>query len=404
MGWLSWVAVVAAVAVLGVLAWLVRRSCRQALHIWLPGYLARRPARVPRAGAADPVDVIFCLADHWEPGWRDAPETEQRRRVSRWVDQYPALADDFHDADGRCPQHTWFYPFEQYRAEHLDALADLVRRGYGEVELHWHHDGLDEHQAWEALLDGKQALAGHGLLAYDPSTHTTRYGFVHGNWALCNSHRDGLHCGINAELVLLAASGCYADLTLPGPPNSTQTRKVNSIYYAANQPGRPKSHDTGVDVRVGGQASGDLMIVQGPLAFNWRSRKAGILPRIENADLSADNPPTPDRVDLWVRQGIGVAGRPEWVFVKVHTHGCVDAHGPVLLGDPVRRMHQHLARSYNDGRRYRLHYVVAREMFNLVKAAEAGHRGNPDAYRDFILLPRWRVPDPAPADRPPFPL
>ena len=33
---------------------------------------------------------------------------------------------------------------------------------------------------------------------------------------------------------------------------------------------------------------------------------------------------------------------------------------------------------------YRLHYVTAREAFNIAKAAEAGHSGNPDDYRDFL--------------------
>jgi hypothetical protein len=36
---------------------------------------------------------------------------------------------------------------------------------------------------------------------------------------------------------------------------------------------------------------------------------------------------------------------------------------------------------------FRLHYVTAREAFNIVKAAEAGHSGNPDDFRDFVLPP-----------------
>jgi hypothetical protein len=35
----------------------------------------------------------------------------------------------------------------------------------------------------------------------------------------------------------------------------------------------------------------------------------------------------------------------------------------------------------------RLHYVTAREAFNVAKAAEAGHAGNPADYRDFVLPP-----------------
>lgn len=56
-----------------------------------------------------------------------------------------------------------------------------------------------------------------------------------------------------------------------------------------------------------------------------------------------------------------------------------------LLGEPAERMHAHLERRYNDGKRYVLHYVSAREMYNIIKAAEAGKAGNPAAYRDFEL-------------------
>jgi len=42
---------------------------------------------------------------------------------------------------------------------------------------------------------------------------------------------------------------------------------------------------------------------------------------------------------------------------------------------------------YNDGKRWRLHYVTAREMYNLVKAAEAGETGDPGMFRDFVVSP-----------------
>ena len=50
---------------------------------------------------------------------------------------------------------------------------------------------------------------------------------------------------------MLRVAGCYADFTLPSAPSETQTRKINSLYYAVDDPAAPKSHDTGVDVAVG---------------------------------------------------------------------------------------------------------------------------------------------------------
>ncbi len=77
---------------------------------------------------------MLCIADHFEPGWRHADAGLQARRVQRWVEQYPALFDGFRDADGRPPRHTFFYPIEQYRPEHLDGLAPA---GGGRASARW---------------------------------------------------------------------------------------------------------------------------------------------------------------------------------------------------------------------------------------------------------------------------
>lgn len=58
-----------------------------------------------------------------------------------------------------------------------------------------------------------------------------------------------------------------------------------------------------------------------------------------------------------------------------------------LLGATAHTMHDHLEHAYNDGERHVLHYVTAREVYNIIKAAEAGMSGNPDAWRDFELPP-----------------
>ena len=213
------------------------------------------------------------------------------------------------------------------------------------------------------------------------------FGFIHGNWALDNSRHDGRWCGVNNEIQVLAELGCYADFTMPSAPSDTQTPKINSIYYATDDPHRPRSHDTGVDVEVGRPASGDLMLIQGPLALNWRDRKWGLMPRTENSDVRASSPPSPQRTDLWVQQHIHVRGRPEWLFIKVHTHGAQERDMDSLLGAPAQALYADLGQRYNDGQRHVLHYVSAREMYNIVKAAEAGEKGNPNHYRDYVLPP-----------------
>ncbi len=354
------------------------------MQYWLGGYLRRR-----RPPAVDgPIHVMFCFVDHFEPAWGKVDLATQRARVDRWCRDYRAFAAMHRDADGRMPQHTFFYPEEEYLEEHLDKIAALCAEGYGEIEIHLHHDNDNEANFRQTIERFNNLLhERHGALPRDPATGQLRFGFIHGNWSLDNSRADGRWCGINNELILLRELGCYADFTLPSAPSDTQTKTSNAIYYATDDPLRPKSHDRGVPVRVGGTASGDLMIVQGPLGLNWRERKFGVLPRIENADVRRGCPPTPERVDAWVKTGIHVEGRPEWVFVKVHTHGTQERDMDTLLGEAAQRMHQHLERAYNDGKRYVLHYVTARETYNIIKAAEAGHRGDPHAFRDFLLPP-----------------
>jgi len=92
-------------------------------------------------------------------------------------------------------------------------------------------------------------------------------------------------------------------------------------------------------------------------------------------------------VDAWVKTAVHVEGRPDWVFVKVHTHGTQEHDMDTLLGEPVEAMHAYLEDRYNDGERHVLHYVTAREAYNIVKAAEAGLQGDPGQYRDHVLPP-----------------
>ena len=377
-------AAVALAAGVAAAAWLLYALARRRVFIWLPAYL-RRLAR-PRPRHAGPLHVMFCFVDHFEPGWGGADLDRQRARVRRWCEGYPLLCEGHRDADGRPPRHTFFFPDDEYRPEHLHDLADLCREGYGEIEVHVHHDRDTAAGLRARLRAFVRTLADeHGALPVPPASGRPAWAFVHGNWALDNSRPDGRWCGVNDELTVLAEEGCYADFTLPSAPDVTQTRTVNSIYYAADDPARPKSHDRGEPLRVGGAPRGHLVIVQGPLGLNWRWRTRGVLPRIENGEIRASSPPRPDRTDLWIRTHVHVAGRPEWVFVKIHTHGAPERESAALLGPATEALFRDLEARYNDGRRHVLHYVTAREMYNIVKAAEAGLAGDPGQYRDFCI-------------------
>ena len=351
---------------------------------WLLSYLRQDwRASVP-AGVTK--HVLFCFVDHYEPKWGEHDYARECERVARWRTEYPKLCAQHRDADGLPPVHSFFYPEEEYRPEHLDALVELCRLRLGEIDIHLHHDHDTDAGLREKLRRFTKLLIDrHDALPRDAKTGQARWGFIHGNWALDNSHPDGTGCGVNNELIVLREEGCYADFTYPAAPDPCQTSTINRIYYATDDPDRPKSHDTGERVRVGGQAVGDLMLIQGPLGLRWGSRKFGIFPRIENADVRTSCPPTPDRIDAWVKTGIHVQGRPEWVFIKVHTHGTQERDMDTLLGASMDQAFTHLESRYNDGREFKLHYVSAREMYNIVKAAEAGREGDPHQYRDYEI-------------------
>lgn len=374
--WVSAVLFFVGIAVVG------RDFYKKSIHIWLLSWLKG----AWREKTDGPVHVLFCFVDHYEPQWGNPSREQEDWRVDRWLHEYPKMAGKHQDADGRYPVHTFFYPEEEYRKEHLDKLEFLCRNGFGEIEIHLHHDNDTTQGLKDKLASFVKTLHyAHGALPICPQTNKPLFAFIHGDWALDNSCKDGHGCGVNDELIALREAGCYADFTLPSAPSDAQTKKINSIYYAKDNPDKPKSHNTGRDVEVGGRPWGDLMLIQGPLGFNFKKRKWGLVPRIESGDVRGIQPPTPDRIDNWVDCGIHVQGRPEWTFVKIHTHGTQEQDIDTLLGDPVDQMFSHLESKYNDGKKYILHYVSAREMYNIAKAAEAGEAGNPGNYRDFVL-------------------
>lgn len=353
------------------------------MDVWFFSYIKQIFSR-PKVNG--PVHVMFCFVDHYEPQWRNDDIEVERARVDRWCKDYPLMASQHKDADGHMPKHCFFYPEEEYRHEHLAKLSDLCYHGYGEIEIHLHHDNDTAENFSTVMTDFAHKLHyEHGALPKHPETGQIMYAFIHGNWALDNSLPNGHMCGIDNELALLKKTGCYVDMTLPSAPSPAQTRKVNSIYYATGVDGKCKSHDTGIDVEVGKKASGDLMLIQGPLGINLKWRTAKGLPHIENSDVRKAMPPMKTRIDQWVNSHIHVKGKPEWIFIKIHTHGTQEGDMETLLGQPRHDMHSYLETKYNDGENYILHYVSAREMYNIVKAAENNEIGDPNQYRDYIL-------------------
>src|SRR5207253_1429464 len=107
-------------------------------------------------------------------------------------------------------------------------------------------------------------------------------------------------------------------------PDPTQPPIINRIYYARDIPGRSRSHEVGHFLGNGPPPAGSVLMIEGPLVFDWRNRKWGLVPRLENGCLQASQPPTIERLESWLRARVQTPRRPDWFFVKLHAHGATE--------------------------------------------------------------------------------
>ena len=354
------------------------------LHTWLRGYAEHLWVQSQRTRCDGLRHVMFALCDHYEPLWGQPDDAVGEQRVRVWQEGYPKLAAEFRDADGRPPQHTFFFPGEEYRPAFFDRLESLIVDGFGEVEIHLHHDDATAEGFRRDLLAYAELYAKRGHLSREAGGRP-RYGFIHGNWALANGRPDGRRCGVDEELPILFETGCYADFTFPSAPDITQPNIVNSVYWPDGDLTRKRAYEYGEPACVGFRHRDRILMVQGPLAITRRPGTLGI--RIEAGAVTAKDPGTPSRIEAWVARNIHVEGCPSWVFVKVHTHGAPEKQAASLLGRPGYDMHCALAARFNDGITHKLHYVTAREMVNIMFAAMDGETGDPNRFRDYVMPP-----------------
>jgi hypothetical protein len=353
----------------------VVRVFARGYYIFLPDYVRRSLAAAP-APYPGPTHIFFLFVDHFEPSW-DVPS------VQRWADRYRALAGRHRDHAGRPPQHTWFYPGEQIDPTILTTLQRLMLDGFGEVELHYHHEGDTADTLTAGLRDAIREFQTFGFL--QTTAGRTAFAFVHGNEGLDNA--DGEYCGVNTELRLLHDLGCFADFTFPSLYHASQPPFVNNIY-AARDDDRPKSYDVQFPLADLKHGAADLMIFQGPLVLapTWSVRRLFV--DVDDGNVHAGMPTDASRVHRWINATIHVPQRPDWLFVKVFSHSVsTAADEEEVLGGHFEEALTELEQHYNDGRKYVLHYVTAREAYNLAMAAASGATGAPASYLDSEIPP-----------------
>jgi hypothetical protein len=313
-----------------------------------------RPSKPKRAWVA--------IADHYEPLGMGTSVEDALDRVAQWREKWPRIAGDApRDAAGQCPQYSFFYPQEEYRRDLLDGIAEMVRLGVSDVEVHVHHDKERRESFIQKITEYCERLTcDHGLLRQRDGC--TVFGFIHGNWTLDNSHPEGKLCGLNGEIALLHDLGCYADFTMPSAPSATQGRVVNQIYWCTSNPDhRPRSFDRGVEATVGGGQRGDLLMITGPLGLRFGGR---LKPRVETGEIAGYDMPTPDRVHRWFDLAPTIG---DDLFLKLYTHGAAERNLDPLLNGGLGSLFQWLAEEA-ERRAIEIHWATAWQMF---QAAEA---------------------------------
>jgi len=333
-------------------------------EIWLPSYLVDRALKF--MGGSSPIRYVWVtVADHFEPLWNGADLNRGRSRVEEWRTRWPVIASTVGVDDFNSPaRYTFFYPVEQYHPELLDPLAELTHMGIADVEVHLHHDGEGREDFVERITTFCDWLADrHGLLR--KVSGRTRFGFIHGNWALDNSLPSGRWCGLNDEITLLRDLGCYADFTMPSGACASQARMINSIYWCTDNPHLPKSYDRGVAVQQGKTGTGDLLMIPGPLGLRWRGR---LVPRMETAEIASYDPPTSYRVRRWLDLAPRIG---EHAFLKLYTHGAQNDNLKFLLSHGLDDFFS-LTREEACRRGAKMHFVSAWQMFLAIEALSRG--------------------------------
>jgi len=356
--------------------------------IWIPTYLKELLGGRYSANH-ESRHFIFLMCDHWEPG--DGPRGQAK--ANNWLQNFEEIATRHTDSQGRKFQYSWFYPIDNFDPVIIDSLASSSRRGFGEIEVHWHHRH-DDGESFSADL--KTALSGFtavGALISAPDA-VPRFSFIHGNWTLDNSG-DPRFCGVDEEIRILQENGCYADFTFPALGTPAQPKVFNRIFYCQDTP-LPKSYDVTALPATRGKPGTGLLMIPGPLGLDFKDPRIfmeyGSLDDAQGSGATGKifGPKDPadyfkkHRVDLWNRLAIGVEGKPEWVFVKIHAHGVV--HADLFFGGELDAMLTAIE-EYCAENDLKLHFVTAREAYNLVKAVEANSEKSPEELYDFLIPP-----------------
>jgi hypothetical protein len=318
-----------------------------------------------------PRDIVVALMFICEP----SVDSVGMRDILR---AFASLATKHIDSDGKKFQLTFACPGRNHDSITLNMLTEYCRRGLGEVEYLIPWDYSSEASMREELEQGLRRFNSYGWMK--AANSEIRFAVVREG-----SGSEGGEADFQWQASVLSDLGCYADMSYPGVRRSRPQSMVNTMFMVS--PADKEQYNESDELRAGRLGKGGLLVIKGPFLIDWTDWRLTLRPYVEDGHLSPEAPPDPGRVDSWVRANVHVIGQPNWIFVKLMIDGLSDAASARSLRHSLDRSLMYLEEVCNDGERYRLRYVTAREMYNVAMAAQALKSGNAGLFRDYLVEP-----------------
>ncbi len=318
-----------------------------------------------------PRDIVVALMFVCEP----SVDSVSMRDILK---AFASLATEHIDSDGRKFQLTLACPGRNPDSATLNILTEYCRRGLGEIGYLITWDYSSEASMRDELKKALRRFNSHGWMKTVGSE--VRFAVVRER-----SSGERGEADLRRQASVLSDLGCYADMSFPGARRSRPQSRVNTMFMVSSADSEPYNESD--ELRAGRLGKGGLLVIEGPFLIDWTDWRFTIRPYVEEGHLSQEAPPDPGRVDSWIRANVHVIGQPNWIFVKLMIDGLSDAASAQSLRHSLDQSLMYLEEVCNDDELYRLHYVTAREMYNVAMAAQALKSGNAGLFRDYLIEP-----------------
>jgi hypothetical protein len=323
------------------------------LELWQAAWQRRKTSSDHLLGLRH---VMLCLCT-------DGPELQD----------LPSLEPRAPENGSAAPKHTIFLSPDALPPAGEDAsLVAYCRATGSEIELQAVTASGGSAEALKSFTEARNQLHERSLLSHD------------GAGAACFAvHRSSARTQSSAPHPQgLREAGCYAEFAAPALRSREETLPLPRIYYRSGD-ALPRSRRVRSDRDARGPSDEELLTIEQPLSLDWTRRRMGLLPALERGWISEDEPLSPQRLRLWIDCKISLEGRPNWLFLALPLQPSAGHRAAPRKGNRLREFQEMIAAAAETDRTVRFHYVTARELVNIIHAAEAGHSGDPSQFRDF---------------------